>query len=236
MPNAMNKPLVVQGEIQSEKFFANSHSEKYAVRTFLESIKKGQHSALTLWEITSKDHSSGVSDCYLPFSCCASCCAMSTSFRRCSPAFAPISPILSSASSAPLRLVKSLSSPLCLSWRRPISPCMAATMKPALLSESSLTASIPDTTSCGTLTVKSWDLAFLFVEAISSIPWFVCVSVYTQMIHKKALTCVSYKSKVKHTLSTGITQQDHRNSEAPDCANSSEASNHNPNHRSKHYG
>lgn len=40
-------------------------------------------------------------------------------------------------------------------------------------------------------------------------PSFLCVSVYSKMKYKKALTCVSYDSKVKYTLSTGRTQQEH---------------------------
>jgi hypothetical protein len=67
-----------------------------------------------------------------------------------------------------------------------------------------------DTTSWGTLTVKSCDFAFLFAEAIGVTPLFMCVSVYAKMKHKKALTCVSHEIKVKHILSTGKTQQSYK--------------------------
>ncbi|CAK8738078.1 hypothetical protein SODG_001773 [Sodalis praecaptivus] len=70
--------------------------------------------------------------------------------------------------------------------RRLISPRMEVTIKPALLSCSSLRESICSTTSWGTLTVKSCDLAFLFPVAITYSLLFRCVSVYTKKPRKKS--------------------------------------------------
>jgi hypothetical protein len=47
------------------------------------------------------------------------------------------------------------------------------------------------------------------------------------MKYTKVLTCVSHKIKVKHTLSTGRTQQHHRSNEAWQCVNTNQAPNHN---------
>ncbi|EFI0721175.1 hypothetical protein BFU60_001140 [Escherichia coli] len=90
-------------------------------------------------------------------------------------------------------------SPLPSAWRRAISPRMAVTINPALLSPSSLTDSIPCITSSGTLTVVSCDFAFLLAVAISETPNHRCVSVYTKKEIQKALTCVSCAHNVKHT-------------------------------------
>ncbi|EEQ7496004.1 hypothetical protein FZP13_001233 [Escherichia coli] len=90
-------------------------------------------------------------------------------------------------------------SPLPSAWRRAISPRMAVTINPALLSPSSLTDSIPCITSSGTLTVVSCDFAFLLAVAISETPNHRCVSVYTKKEIQKALTCVSCAHDMKHT-------------------------------------
>ncbi|EEQ3448853.1 hypothetical protein DRF87_000494 [Escherichia coli] len=90
-------------------------------------------------------------------------------------------------------------SPLPSAWRRAISPRMAVTINPALLSPSSLTDSIPCITSSGTLTVVSCDFAFLLAVAISETPNHRCVSVYTKKEIQKALTCVSCAHNMKHT-------------------------------------
>ncbi|EFJ5522420.1 hypothetical protein A3431_001015 [Escherichia coli] len=90
-------------------------------------------------------------------------------------------------------------SPLPSAWRRAISPRMAVTINPALLSPSSLTDSIPCITSSGTLTVVSCDFAFLLAVAISETPNHRCVSVYTKKEIQKALTCVSCAHNTKHT-------------------------------------
>ncbi|EEZ5487852.1 hypothetical protein DBL78_000246 [Escherichia coli] len=90
-------------------------------------------------------------------------------------------------------------SPLPSAWRRAISPRMAVTINPALLSPSSLTDSIPCITSSGTLTVVSCDFAFLLAVAISETPNHRCVSVYTKKEIQKVLTCVSCAHNMKHT-------------------------------------
>ncbi|EFH0669815.1 hypothetical protein BJH01_000799 [Escherichia coli] len=90
-------------------------------------------------------------------------------------------------------------SPLPSACRRAISPRMAVTINPALLSPSSLTDSIPCITSSGTLTVVSCDFAFLLAVAISETPNHRCVSVYTKKEIQKALTCVSCAHNMKHT-------------------------------------
>ncbi|EER9538279.1 hypothetical protein FZP96_002163 [Escherichia coli] len=90
-------------------------------------------------------------------------------------------------------------SPLPSAWRRAISPRMAVTINPALLSPSSLTDSIPCITSSGTLTVVSCDFAFLLAVAISETPNHRCVSVYTKKEIQKALTCVSCAHNMKYT-------------------------------------
>ncbi|EFG6791233.1 hypothetical protein BKQ51_002524 [Escherichia coli] len=90
-------------------------------------------------------------------------------------------------------------SPLPSAWRRAISPRMAVTINPALLSPSSLTDSIPCITSSGTLTVVSCDFAFLLAVAISETHNHRCVSVYTKKEIQKALTCVSCAHNMKHT-------------------------------------
>ncbi|ENI9516064.1 TPA: host cell division inhibitor Icd-like protein [Escherichia coli O146:H21] len=112
-----------------------------------------------------------------------------------SAALMPICSILARASSEDTRGF----SPLPSAWRRAISPRMAVTINPALLSPSSLTDSIPCITSSGTLTVVSCDFAFLLAVAISETPNHRCVSVYTKKEIQKALTCVSCAHNMKHT-------------------------------------
>lgn len=122
-----------------------------------------------------------------------------------SPALTPISSTRVSASREDSSKASSFPS-VCL---RAISPCIAETINPAEDSPSCFNDSMLDTTSCGTLTVKSCDFVFLFAEDIGITPSVLCVSVYSKMKYKKALTCVSHKSKVKYMLSTGRTQQEH---------------------------
>ncbi|KAB0155418.1 hypothetical protein F7F18_06220 [Escherichia coli] len=112
-----------------------------------------------------------------------------------SAALMPICSTLAKASSEDTRGF----SPLPSAWRRAISPRMAVTINPALLSPSSLTDSIPCITSSGTLTVVSCDFAFLLAVAISETPNHRCVSVYTKKEIQKALTCVSCAHNMKHT-------------------------------------
>lgn len=169
------------------------------------------------------DHWSGLSFDFLRCRASSSTCAISTIARISVPALSPISSILVSACKAASRLERSLLSPFSLSCRREISPRIAVTMKPALLSPGCLTPSINSITSCGTRTVVSCDLAFLFGVAIPEIPKHKCVSVYRKKKYKKELTCVSCINIVKHT------KQEIGNTmfNAPDCWSSTEASNHN---------
>lgn len=144
----------------------------------------------------------------LVFLRCRRCSSSRATLMICwisSPALVPISSTRVSASREDSSKASSLPS-VCL---RAISPCIAETINPAEDSPSCFNDSMLDTTSCGTLTVKSCDFVFLFAEDIGITPSFLCVSVYSKMKYKKALTCVSHKTKVKYMLSTGRTQQEH---------------------------
>ncbi|NPE51619.1 hypothetical protein E0I03_10975 [Dickeya dadantii] len=81
-----------------------------------------------------------------------------------------------------------------------ISPCIAVTIKPALLSPHSLTLSIASITSCGIRTVVICDFAFFAPVAITASPLVWCMSVYRKKCVVKGLTCISPKPKVKYTL------------------------------------
>ncbi|HCP8219038.1 TPA: host cell division inhibitor Icd-like protein [Escherichia coli] len=111
---------------------------------------------------------------------------------------AALTPIFSTCASASSEETRGFS-PLPSAWRRAISPRMAVTMNPALLSPSSFTDSMPSITSWGTRTVVNCDLAFLLVVAITETPQIWCVSVYTKKKYKKDLTCVSLQNNMKHT-------------------------------------
>ncbi|HAN6186775.1 TPA: host cell division inhibitor Icd-like protein [Escherichia coli] len=116
----------------------------------------------------------------------------------CSISSAALTPIFSTCASASSEETRGFS-PLPSAWRRAISPRMAVTMNPALLSPSSFTDSMPSITSWGTRTVVNCDLAFLLVVAITETPQIWCVSVYTKKKYKKDLTCVSLQNNMKHT-------------------------------------
>ncbi|HAX6677308.1 TPA: host cell division inhibitor Icd-like protein [Escherichia coli] len=111
---------------------------------------------------------------------------------------AALTPIFSTCASASSEETRGFS-PLPSAWRRAISPRMAVTMNPALLSPSNFTDSMPSITSWGTRTVVNCDLAFLLVVAITETPQIWCVSVYTKKKYKKGLTCVSLLNNMKHT-------------------------------------
>ncbi|EFD0038414.1 ash family protein [Escherichia coli] len=111
---------------------------------------------------------------------------------------AALTPIFSTCASASSEETRGFS-PLPSAWRRAISPRMAVTINPALLSPSSFTDSMPSITSWGTRTVVNCDLAFLLVVAITETPQIWCVSVYTKKKYKKGLTCVSLQNNMKHT-------------------------------------
>lgn len=109
-----------------------------------------------------------------------------------------------------------------LRWRRLISPRIAVTINPALLSPSSLSDSISATTSCGTRTVKSCDFAFLLDVAITDSFDVWCVSVYAKKSYAQCLKCVSLECGFKSEGETHLT-----NSEARQCSNTNRASYHN---------
>lgn len=109
-----------------------------------------------------------------------------------------------------------------LRWRRLISPRIAVTINPALLSPSSLSDSISATTSCGTRTVKSCDFAFLLDVAITDSFDVWCVSVYAKKSYAQCLKCVSLECSFKSEGETHLT-----NSEARQCSNTNRASYHN---------
>ncbi|EEZ6423886.1 icd-like protein [Escherichia coli] len=91
-------------------------------------------------------------------------------------------------------------SPLPSAWRRAISPRMAVTMNPALLSPSSFTDSMPSITSCGIRAVSDCDFAFFEPVAICN-PLNESVRQYThKKSYIKALTCKPPINKVTYTL------------------------------------
>ncbi|EEW1680223.1 host cell division inhibitor Icd-like protein [Escherichia coli] len=91
-------------------------------------------------------------------------------------------------------------SPLPSAWRRAISPRMAVTMNPALLSPSSFTDSMPSITSCGIRAVSDCDFAFFEPVAICN-PLNESVRQYThKKSYIKALTCKPPMNKVTYTL------------------------------------
>ncbi|ECH0886466.1 host cell division inhibitor Icd-like protein [Salmonella enterica] len=169
------------------------------------------------------DHWSGLSFVFLRCRASSSACAISTIARMSVPALSPISSILASVSSALFSSSCKLSGPVAVACRRATSPRIAVTINPALLSPACLTSSIDSITSCGTRTVVSCDLAFLFGVAIAETPEHECVSVYRKKEIQKGLTCVSWGNIVKHTKQViGNTMFN-----ASDCWSSAEASNHN---------
>ncbi|MBC8949800.1 hypothetical protein Xets_02526 [Xenorhabdus sp. TS4] len=89
---------------------------------------------------------------------------------------------------------------LALRWRRLISPFIAATIKPALLSPLVLTCSISSMTSCGMRTVVICDFAFFAPVAITESSTIWCISLYIKSKLEKVLTFISLKDKVKYTL------------------------------------
>ncbi|EHP7019472.1 host cell division inhibitor Icd-like protein [Escherichia coli] len=91
-------------------------------------------------------------------------------------------------------------SPLPSAWRRAISPRMAVTINPALLSPSSFTDSMPSITSCGIRAVSDCDFAFFEPVAICN-PLNESVRQYThKKSYIKALTCKPPINKVTYTL------------------------------------
>ncbi|HEA3497883.1 TPA: host cell division inhibitor Icd-like protein [Escherichia coli] len=112
---------------------------------------------------------------------------------------AALTPIFSTCASASSEETKGFS-PLPSAWRRAISPRMAVTINPALLSPSSFTDSMPSITSCGIRAVSDCDFAFFEPVAICN-PLNESVRQYThKKSYIKALTCKPPINKVTYTL------------------------------------
>ena len=112
-----------------------------------------------------------------------------------------------------------------LRWRRLISPMAAVIRKPAVLSPLFFTDSISSNTSCGTRTFTCFDLLFTEPVAITDSPRVWCYSLYAKKNQIQYLTCYAPSNKVNSTLN----KPRHKNGNAPECGNTSEASNHNVN-------
>lgn len=110
-----------------------------------------------------------------------------------------------------------------LRWRRLISPMAAVIRKPAVLSPLFFTDSISSNTSCGTRTFTCFDLLFTEPVAITDSPRVWCYSLYAKKNQIQYLTCYAPSNKVNSTL----IKPRHKNGNAPECGNTSEASNHN---------
>ncbi|WGC01647.1 host cell division inhibitor Icd-like protein [Escherichia coli] len=111
---------------------------------------------------------------------------------------AALTPIFSTCASASSEETRGFS-PLPSAWRRAISPRMAVTMNPALLSPSSFTDSMPSITSCGIRAVSDCDFAFFEPVAICN-PLNGSVRQYThKKSYIKALTCKPPINKVTYT-------------------------------------
>ncbi len=107
---------------------------------------------------------------------------------------AALTPIFSTCASASSEETRGFS-PLPSAWRRAISPRMAVTMNPALLSPSSFTDSIPSITSWGTLIVVICDFAFLYTDIVNH-QLVMCISLYTKVRYKN--TCNVYHHNIMY--------------------------------------
>lgn len=85
------------------------------------------------------------------------------------------------------------------SWRRAISPRMAVTINPALLSSGLFNVSIPSITSCGMRIEICFDLSLTVFLAMSVYPMIWCDSVYIIIKSQKTLTCDSPVFNLNHT-------------------------------------
>ncbi|EFN4146242.1 host cell division inhibitor Icd-like protein [Escherichia coli] len=117
--------------------------------------------------------------------------ATATSCPISSATLMPICSTLAKASSEDTRGF----SPLPSAWRRAISPRMAVTMNPALLSPSSFTDSMPSITSWGTLIVVICDFAFLYTDIVNH-QFVMCISLYTKVRYKN--TCNVYHHNIMY--------------------------------------
>ncbi|KAE9688313.1 host cell division inhibitor Icd-like protein [Escherichia coli] len=112
---------------------------------------------------------------------------------------AALTPIFSTCASASSEETRGFS-PLPSAWRLAISPRMAVTINPALLSPSSFTDSMPSITSCGIRAVSDCDFVFFEPVAICN-PLNESVRQYThKKYYIKALTCKPPTNKVTYTL------------------------------------
>ncbi|EHS3216955.1 host cell division inhibitor Icd-like protein [Escherichia coli] len=122
-----------------------------------------------------------------------------TTVTSCPISSAALTPIFSTCARASSEETRRFS-PLPSAWRRAISPRMAVTMNPALLSPSSFTDSMPSITSCGIRAVSDCDFAFFEPVAICN-PLNESVRQYThKKSYIKALTCKPPINKVTYTL------------------------------------
>ncbi len=119
---------------------------------------------------------------------------------------AALTPIFSTCASASSEETKGFS-PLPSAWRRAISPRMAVTMNPALLSPSSFTDSMPSKASCGIRIEICFDLSLIVFFAMCILLNKRCDSVYTKKNHKKYLTCDSVEFNLNHTSVRGCKRQ-----------------------------
>lgn len=117
-----------------------------------------------------------------------------------------LTPIFSTCASALSEETRGFS-PLPSAWRRAISPRMAVTMNPALLSPSSFTDSMPSKASCGIRIEICFDLSLIVFFAMCILLNKRCDSVYTKKNHKKYLTCDSVKFNLNHTSVRGYKRQ-----------------------------
>lgn len=122
-------------------------------------------------------------------------------------------------------LVNDIHSVDCLVLRclRLISALAAVIKKPAVLSPSIFNASISSKSSKGSLTDTCSDLLFFLPVAITGSPSYRWCSVYTKLFHEKILTWCSPLNILVVFTSDFI---GNRNSNAPKCANTTEAFNH----------
>lgn len=84
-------------------------------------------------------------------------------------------------------------------WRRAISPRMAVTINPALLSSGLFNVSIPSITSCGMRIEICFDLSLTVFLAMSVYLMIWCDSVYIIIKSQKTLTCDSPVFNLNHT-------------------------------------
>lgn len=145
----------------------------------------------------------------------ASAIPIPNSFVRC-----PISAMRTNWSIIPARVSSSVP-PI---WRRAISPRMAVTINPALLSPSRFTESIPSNTSCGIRTVVICDLAFLYIDMMNIFSG-ICISLYTKKRYKNTCNISHLQCNVYLMLYCLISHNS--KNETPQCANTCGASNHN---------